>query len=101
MSNECALGTCANESPSPTEEKFMNVKQIFGNVESHFISFVLGLWQKHMLPSVVQDEVVSGLKHMLSSTLTDYRDLILIRIQPAVDSNISLSEGLRSALHTQ
>jgi len=85
MSTECALGSCANESPSPTEEKCVNVEELFGNVESNCISFVLGLREKHMLPS----------------TLTDYRDLILTHVQSAGDSNIPLSEGLCSALNIE
>jgi len=71
--------TCGSE-PMVTE-KCTNVDQVFANIEHHCASFVLGLREKHMIPSVVQDEVVSSVKHLLSQALVDYRDVISSELQ--------------------
>ena len=47
-----------------------------------------------------QDEVVGALKHMLSSTLIDYRDLISTHVESA-DNSVLLTEELRSSFNIE
>jgi len=64
-----------DEDTASSRENCSVIEQLIGNIQNHCVSFVLSLREKHMIPSVVQEEVVSSMKHLLSSALTDYRDV--------------------------
>lgn len=84
-----------DEDTSCSRETCSGIEQMFRNIQNHCLSFVLGLREKHMIPSVVQHEVVSSMKHLLSSALTDYRDVIHAQLN---QDNVTLSAKLRSSL---
>jgi len=84
-----------DEDTASSRENCSVIEQLIGNIQNHCVSFVLSLREKHMIPSVVQEEVVSSMKHLLSSTLTDYRDVIHTQLS---QDNVTMSEELRSSL---
>lgn len=84
-----------------TDDRCTSLDQMFTNIEHHCASFVLGLREKHTIPAVVQDEVVSGVKHLLSQALVNYRDVISSELQNGVASSTVCSDELSSVLNIE
>ena len=78
--------------------KCSTMQTLTDRAASHCVSFVLGLREKHLLPSSVQEQHVSSVQHMLSSALSDYRDVIVHNLQA---NDVQINDELESCLNVE
>lgn len=63
------------------ESTCQSVTDMVGNMHKYFSSFILGLREKHSLPSLVQNQIIGNMQSVVSSALVDYSNVIMKKMQ--------------------